>query len=160
MREEARMGSEQLDELSLEVFRTFARCEYALKAAGYVQGANEVKADWKRFAANSSELFERPPSKEFEAAIRFLLDHPPQKQVYREGKLQWSSNKPDANSEADLTLAYVRRVRNNLFHGGKFNGHWFAPQRSLDLLSHSLCVLRHVIQADADVRKAYGEESG
>ena len=34
-------------------------------------------------------------------------------------------------------------MRNNLYHGAKFNGTWFDPQRSERLLGHGLVVLEH-----------------
>jgi len=65
---------------------------------------------------------------------------------------------PHSISHTDLVLAYVRRVRNNLFHGGKFNGHWFEPQRSGELLTHSLCILRGAIDLHAEVSEPYGNK--
>lgn len=50
------MNKDQLDTLSLRVFRTFARCEYAFKAAGFRSGANDVKADWRAFAGALGDL--------------------------------------------------------------------------------------------------------
>lgn len=52
-------------------------------------------------------------------------------------------------------LLYVRRVRNNLFHGGKFNGRRFAPERSELLLRHSLTIHRACIDASEDVHQAF-----
>lgn len=152
------MHKDELDALSLNVFRTFARCEYALKAAGYRSGRNEVKADWRAFSGALGNLFDRPADPALAAAVDYLLAHPPRKQVIRDDQLAWDDTPPDSESRADLVLAYVRRVRNNLFHGGKFNGHWFAPERSADLLTHSLCILRHAIEAHPQVRDAYGNE--
>lgn len=153
------MQQDRLDALSLDVFRTFARCEYALKAAGFHDGgSHDVKADWRRFALDLDNTFEHPVDPALAAAVAYLSAHPPRKQVIREGKLEWDDTPPNSISQADLVLAYVRRIRNNLFHGGKFNGHWFEPQRSGELLTHSLCILRHVIHAHVGVREAYGNE--
>jgi hypothetical protein len=149
------MDKDRLDALSLDVFRTFARCEYALKAAGFWLGRNEVKADWRAFARDLGDEFDHPVDPELAAALDYLLGQPPRKQVIRDDQLAWDDTPPDSETRADLVLAYVRRVRNNLFHGGKFNGHWFAPERSGDLLTHSLCILRHAIEAHDRVREAY-----
>jgi len=45
---------------------------------------------------------------------------------------------PETDLRSDLVLQYVRRVRNNFFHDGKFSGRWFEPERSTLLLKHSL----------------------
>lgn len=147
--------NDRLNQLSLEVFREFARCEYALKAAGFRSGGNNVSADWRAFADTVDPQLAHPRDPDVAAAIDYLLRHPPKKQVLRGGQLAWDDTPPQSASHADLVLAYVRRVRNNLFHGGKFNGHWFEPQRSTELLAHSLCILRYVVQANERVREAY-----
>jgi hypothetical protein len=148
----------ELDELSLRMFRVFARAEYALKAAGFAVGGTNVRADWPRFAASITAAFEAPGEPGFAEAVGYILAHPPRRQVLRDGLLEWDDTAPGAASHADLVLAYVRRVRNNLFHGGKFNGHWFAPQRSGELLTFSLIILQRSISLSAPVSEAYGED--
>jgi hypothetical protein len=54
----------------------------------------------------------------------------------------------------ELILLWVRRVRNNLFHGGKFNGHWFQPERSEQLITASLVVI-HAFRGHGELNKAY-----
>ena|SRR6185312_9565973 len=84
------MQKDELDALSLDVFRTFARCEYALKAAGFRSATrNEVKADWRAFARALGEVFDRPADPELAAAVNYLLQQPPRKQVIRDGQLEW-----------------------------------------------------------------------
>lgn len=142
-----------LDALAVKMFQTFSRFEYALKAAGLHTARAEP--DWRRFAGTVVELFDQPNSEQLAEAIEFLIQHPPKKQVILNGRLDWSDIPPTANSHADRVLQYVRRVRNNLFHGGKFNGHWFAPDRSEPLLRHSLTVLDACLEASENVRRAY-----
>ena len=119
---------EQLNMLAAEFFREFARFEYALKATGFHKGEGLAKADWREFALSVEEHFKTPKSDELSVAVEFLEEEPPMKQVIKSGKLEWESSKPSTDSRVDRLLIYVRRVRNNLFHGGKFNGHWFAPE--------------------------------
>jgi len=57
--------------------------------------------------------------------------------------------------QSDLVLQYVRRVRNNLFHGGKFNGRWFEPERSAELLIHCLTILNACLEVSPEVGEAY-----
>lgn len=147
--------SQQLDELAIEMFRTFARFEYALKAAGFHNEGGDAKPNWRSFAESIPALFENPADAQLRAALAYLLEHPPKKQVIANGVLAWSEEPPNTDLHADRVLIYVRRVRNNLFHGGKFNGRWFEPQRSELLLRHCLTILRACIAGSDDLNQAY-----
>lgn len=129
---------EILNRLAGEMFRTFARFEYALKAAGFHNGNGAAQPNWRIFAESVSGFFDNPPDANSEAAVGYILEHPPKKQTINDGSLAWSEVAPNTDLQSDLVLQYVRRVRNNLFHGGKFNGRWFEPERSEQLLTHCL----------------------
>lgn len=144
-----------LDELASELFHVFSRTEYSLKASGYNNGDGAAKANWRKFALEVEELIACPSSGSLKEAIDFILNAPPRKQVIREGVIEWDVSEPTTDSQADKLLIYVRRVRNNLFHGGKFNGHWFAPERSEPLLKHSLVILSSCVESIPDVKSAY-----
>lgn len=149
-------AASELDLVAFSFFREFARCEYCLKAVGLLLGApNKPQADWETFAAEVIAVFDDPPNVEINDAIQYYLTHPPKKQVFLDGVLSWSNTLPSHRSQAELVLLLVRRVRNNLFHGGKFNGHWFEPQRSEELLRGGLEILRAVVSSHARVRDAY-----
>jgi hypothetical protein len=149
-----------LEALSFEFFREFARCEYCLKAVGLRERKRrDPTADWSAFAEQVQSVFDYPPSEEVATAIRYYLNSPPKKQIVRNGVLDWAQSEPDHKSQAELVLRLVCRVRNNLFHGGKFNGHWFEPQRSEELLRFGLCVLRAVVSAHPEVGKAYDQRA-
>lgn len=148
------MREHELDRLGATLFRTFARFEFALKAAGIHNGNGEANPNWSAFAQSISSLFDDPQG-EVKEAIEYILSHPPKKQLVEDGQLTWKQVAPSTNLKADEVLIYVRRVRNNLFHGGKFNGRWFEPQRSEELLRHSLVILDACLQASDDVRVAY-----
>lgn len=145
----------QLDQLASTFFRTFARAEYALKASGFNNGEGAAEANWRKFALEVEELIAHPQDQSLEAAIGFYFDAPPKKQVIREGVITWEVSPPKTNSRADALLVYVRRVRNNLFHGGKFNGRWFEPERSEPLLRHGLVILSACMESVGAVREAY-----
>lgn len=144
-----------LHQLGNEMFRTFARFEYALKAAGFHAGDGPAKPNWRTFAESISSLFDNPPNAKFKAAVGYLLQHPPKSQIIGDGNLTWSEVEPTTDIQSDLVLQYVRRVRNNLFHGGKFNGRWFEPERSEQLLRHCLTILNACLDASHDVGNAY-----
>ncbi len=70
-------------------------------------------------------------------------------------KIAWSSAPPNGSCDTDYFLLLVRRVRNNLFHGGKFNEHWFEPERSEHLISHSITILNKALIMNKDVHTAF-----
>lgn len=146
---------QHLDKLAGELFHVFSRTEYSLKASGFNNGDGVAEVNWRKFALAVEELIANPRSQELKEAIEFIMGAPPKRQVIRGGVIVWEQSRPNTDSKADELLIYVRRVRNNLFHGGKFNGHWFSPERSEDLLRHSLVVLSSCIEAIPDVRGAY-----
>jgi hypothetical protein len=144
-----------LDNLATKLFQVFSRVEYALKASGFNNGEGPAEANWQQFALAVEEIIEYPPTDKLKEAIDFIFNAPPKKQMIAGGIISWVDVMPNTNSRADKLLQYVRRVRNNLFHGGKFNGHWFSPERSEPLLHHSLVILTAVVEVIPDVRKAY-----
>ena len=144
-----------LDQLAGKLFHVFSRTEYSHKAAGYNNGDGAAEANWKKFALDVENLIATPRTQDLQEAIEFFFSAPPKKQVIVGGVIQWKVSEPATNSEADKLLIYVRRVRNNLFHGGKFNEHWFAPERSEPLLRHSLTILSACVESVPNVREAY-----
>ncbi len=117
-----------LDELAFLFFREFARCEYCLKVVG-LRGSDRRNptADWVTFATEVRAVLETPFSTALKAAVQYYVDHPPKKQIERpDGLLDWEDKLPDHKHRAELVLRLVCRVRNNLFHGGKFNDHWLS----------------------------------
>jgi len=55
--------------------------------------------------------------------------------------------------------ASITSLQNNLFHGGKFNGQWFEPERSEALMEHALTILKICAQNHPNVSEAYAEKS-
>jgi hypothetical protein len=148
--------SPDLYDLAHQFFEAFARAEYALKAAGFHAGkGKKAEPNWDAFAKSLNSLFEQQHEGELGEAVRFLLEQPPRVQtVNTAGDLEWVEA-PEAGPVSRRLLLYVRRVRNNLFHGSKFNGRWFDPERSEPLMRHSLTILRACVEASTDVKKAY-----
>jgi hypothetical protein len=144
-----------LDQLAIELFQKFARIEYALKATGFHKGEGDAKPDWDKFASSVSDVLEKDTA--IAAAIEYMGKKPPKKQVIRNQLLEWGDPTPNTNKTREV-IKCVRRVRNNLFHGGKFNNHWFAPERSEKLLSHSLSILEACLRASPDLKKAFDND--
>ena len=144
--------------LACDFLGVFARSEYALKAGGFARDIKgHAEADWNAFADAISKSFDPSKSQDLSTAVNYLLTNPPKKQVMRNNKVEFSEAAPEKNqSKAQQVLVMVRRVRNNLFHGGKFLS---APtgddQRDEILVQHSLTILRACIKLHNQVNEAY-----
>ncbi|MGF1767070.1 hypothetical protein L4D06_06755 [Enterovibrio makurazakiensis] len=146
---------ESLDTLSFDFFKLFSRIEYSLKAASFHSGDGKANPNWTSFAQDIDAKFQAVNDKNLEVCKQYILDNPPKKQVIEQGKIKWSDTAPTPVNDTDLLLLYVRRVRNNLFHGGKFNGNWFAPERSQELLNSSIVVLQYALASNEQVKEAF-----
>ncbi|MGD9968558.1 MAG: hypothetical protein AB7T59_18725 [Hyphomonadaceae bacterium] len=139
-----------------QFFATFARAEFALKRAGYLTcnpGDDGAKPDWNRAASELGERFFLRMRDAQQAQVFF--DAPPQRQVVRtNGSLSWDDCEIPSNT-LDLLNA-VKRVRNNLFHGGKLPGvPGNEPSRNERLLTAGLFVISQVVLADAALNIAF-----
>lgn len=151
-----RWDDPELHRMAGEFFRTFSRMEYALKAAGFmIENRRNAEADWGRFAEAVGNTLVDEGSEAVRTAVAYIRKSPPKKQINVNGLIQWDQTPPDASSETELILRYVCRIRNNLFHGGKFNGRWFEPERSGELIQAGLVILYLCRQACPDVDRAY-----
>lgn len=145
--------------LLFEFFLTFARFEFALKSSGFVTGDDrEAKPDWDRFG-KSLDLEEVRRDPKFVAAHDYLSLHPPARQVLAAGGLAWDATVPFGKLDRmDQVLALVRRIRNNLFHGGKFNDQVHTgPGRNRLLLHHSIAILCRCLELSPPVARHYAD---
>jgi hypothetical protein len=142
--------------LACEFLAVFARFEFALKASGYANGY-DAKAAWDRYSRAIDGRFARLDGPELAAAAEYLLSDPSRKQVVRSGELTWESTALGGAPRAQRVLLMVRRVRNNLSHGGKFpaGGTRGDPGRDQALVQHSLVVLRACLPLDPSVEAAF-----
>jgi hypothetical protein len=146
-------------EVTADFFFRFARFEYALKACGYHNRHGNVLPDWDRFAGHVKTVFENPQSDSLMKAIQYYVNHPPKKQTVIDGDLQWKDSPINTGSVASQMMIYIRRVRNNLFHGGKFKGRYLAdPERSEDLMRYALTMLDACLNYDKDLSQAYNDD--
>lgn len=147
--------------LVFEFLGVFSRYEYALKATGFVREGRGGQAEpsWHRYCEQHGEALLADDEPEFSAAVRYLLDFPPQRQTHTPGEgLGWGAVlvPADAN-ECRRVVEYVRCVRNNLFHGGKFVAAipGEADDRNEKLLRASLAVLSTFLRRDEARREAF-----
>ena len=148
---------ENLDDLAFSFFKLFAQYEYALKAMQFARAGygNQAEPDWNRFSNEIGCLVLNEPDGDLLNAINFLFEHPPKKQILREGDLSWQTINADERSP-QMLFSHIRRVRNNLYHDGKFNDRWFNPDRSEALISKSLIVLQALQTKHGGLAEAIG----
>ena len=151
-----------MNDLVNEMFYTFARFEYALKATGFIKNTDDAKPDWTKFANSISPLFDNHDDPDVKSAVEFIFADPPNKQVVRDGRLEWRNADSGTVNCCDSLLIFVRRIRNNLFHGGKFtgqhleNGDWSKlNERDEELVRHSICILKACLIASPSLQAAY-----
>jgi hypothetical protein len=131
------------DKLLLDFFKSFARFEYALKASGHLRaGRNDAaEADWQAVVAALRDGSRAPVV----AKAGILLTEPPRRQVLSNGRLDWQAA-GDAGGEAENLVAALKRVRNNLFHGGKFSPQpTYLSPRQIQLVTSARAVLDELL---------------
>jgi hypothetical protein len=129
-------------DLASEFFFKFARFAYALKPAGYSSRKGRAEPDWQMLSQKLEDYFLNPRNPQLTEAITYFIEEPPNIQMVSHDQLVREEVTAAEPLLADRVLQYVRRIRNNLFHGGKFRGHVFAdPERSEILMRYGLVIL-------------------
>ena len=105
--------------LVFHFFIIFSRFEYTLKRGGFITAKAEPA--WDDFAKKHRKDFALDKTAALKAACAYFEAHPPRKQTCVGASSSWSRQLKRTN-EPQLVwlLCMVRRVRNNLFHGGKY----------------------------------------
>ncbi len=138
-------AQKSLDKLAFRFFKLFAQYESTMKERDFfnVNKHGQIFVDWDRFANEIAGGNFRDYLGKHASAADYILQYPPKKQaVNTEGKIIWEEV-PNNDKSVQMLFGHICRVRNNLFHGAKFNGTWFDPKRSKLLLENSLLVLEH-----------------
>jgi len=135
--------------LAMDFMDAFMRAENALKQGGFATMANGAAcAHWDKFASSIKAGFDAIDNQSFRDSVIYLVQNPPRKQVIKESGLEWEDSPVPTGSAAHQSLLMVRRVRNNLFHGGKTfvlgGGDTF--ERNTNLVTASGKVLDHAIR--------------
>jgi len=144
-------------ELAVRFLAVFARFEYALKVSGFATGSgSKAEADWDNYARQIAGTLDLNYSAVSQAA-EYILANPPKKQVLEHGSVVFRV-RPCGSAgatDAERLLCYVRRVRNNLFHGGKFGPAGEVPDRDRRLVEHALVVLAMCLPLVNEVELAF-----
>jgi hypothetical protein len=140
-------------------FAVFSRFEFALKQARYFyvgKDGKEVDAtpDWESFANDLNEEFKPEERADLRAAVAYLNNQPPAKQVVYGNKLEWSRLPSRTTANLNVLLADVRRTRNNLFHGGKSGS---PPNSDKDRNNELLRSGLQILAACLDLSQQHGQ---
>ncbi len=113
--------------LMVNFFISFSRFECALKTSIEFANGNDrrVEANWDKFVGSISQNFNVNKNGELKAAVEYILKNPPKIQALNTNQLIWN-DRVFAQPTADIKklCQHIRDIRNNLFHGGKFNGNY------------------------------------
>jgi len=142
-------------DLVFNFFMCFSKFEFALKTAGFAKGnEKQVSPDWDNFSKSIKDKFDKAANANLSKAIDYFLLNPPWKQVFIHGRMYWDTSVPGNRlTEIEKVLLLIRRVRNNLFHGGKFNFEIHEDkERTIYLLNYSLVVLEGCLALSPDVK--------
>ncbi len=141
----------------IEFFIVFSRFEYSLKAEGYLENNRNAKANWISFAEKiEHKNYERLEDNDFSTSFNYILDNPPKAQINIDDHIEWENRPASQGSRVKDLFVYIKRIRNNLFHGGKFtNGILEEFDRDLLLVKHGLKILKSSIELDSNIRNTY-----
>lgn len=153
-------------DLLLNFFLTFSCFEFALKSSGMCRppGRNDdpnmgyrAEPDWDNFARSLRDSFQTTSSPRLAEACHYLLLNPPWREVVANGTLMWdAAAENDALSDIEKLIRYIRRIRNNLFHGGKFSTlPVLNRRRNAELMEYSLVVLEECLRLSDPIRAEY-----
>lgn len=143
----------------------FSRFEYALKRLNKIRpsrNSNLLSADWDGYARDRKQepaWLEAQEDQKFKEASAFLDAKPPRQQSFSDGSLKWVANSHAVGLPSlSRALFYVRTVRNNLFHGSKFDSaRGTEASRDRELLTHCITILLVCVDCDKELREMFLE---
>jgi hypothetical protein len=144
--------------LLVDFFIVFSRFECALKASHFSNGeGGKVMANWDTFIADIRPNFDKGISIELNQAVDYLIQHPPRVQTLEHGQLAWKNRVfQDNEHEINKLNLSIRDIRNNLFHGGKFNGRYQPDiSRNFTLLKNSIIILNSWLELNQQVKNNF-----
>ncbi len=142
-------------QLVCQFLLVFSRFEFALKQKGYARMQRDrLTVKWKEFAQDTQNRNSWVPSEAARKALQPLLERPPARQILENGRLVWEHATAPAQVHIPLEwfVEMIYRVRNNLFHGGKWPPE---PARDAELLRASMVVINECLRLRPDLAEEY-----
>lgn len=141
---------QEIEQLACDFFILFSKFEYALKQLGHFKAYSvkdpRVTLQWSDFEKRKEvkAALDAAP-KDVQNAINFLVKTPACRQIVKNGKVTWEDR---PNPDTKTVIEVIKTVRNNLCHGGKYDGQWAPPfaqgSGSKQHLKNSITVLNHI----------------
>jgi hypothetical protein len=145
-------------ELIFEFFLLFSRFEYSLKECGYHSGnSKRIGPNWTAFASSIKNNFDQNSYEKLNISVEKLINNPPKKQVLLYGIAAFVDRENlEKMHIVDKLKLHICDIRNNLFHGGKFDGD-YEPEVSRNhiLLKSAIEVLNYWLTLDERVRNSF-----
>lgn len=138
----------------LEFFIKFARFEYALKINGYyILKKNSTiidKTNFDKFALNHK--YKKLP-KRLKDFLTYL-DNDPVGKLKKDGTYKKAK---ETGSDIKKILGYLRRIRNNLFHGVKYPNltNYDDNSRGTRLINDGIIAIDYLSELDESVKISY-----
>lgn len=137
-------------------FVIFTRFEFALKDRGILRNdRDEMDAvpGWERL--RKSIDMPKDSDSELSASISYLTadETSPKKQVVRDRKPIYEKAELRGENKFQQAIDATKRVRDNLFHGGKSSSP--DQERNEQLISHALVVIKAILNARPDVMESF-----
>ena len=157
-----KLGPEK--ETAIEFFAVFSRFESALKCNECIKRNKRIKNDrvepnWDDYANYLEKPEKNDMKKEIEEAAKiYLWKEPPQKQIVENGKIKWITAQTSEKNTISKTFDLIKIVRNNLFHGGKYEfgqDALFTKRRDEDLVQACLKILYICLKDENPVTEAF-----
>lgn len=136
-------------ELARDFSVIFTRFEYALKNSNFGHRRHgRYEVNWRRLFETIDNTAPEPSTQQ---AILFLTENPPNIQKSRHG---WRNEQLGGISRFSQAIDAARRVRNNLFHGGKHLKHSSLDRNEM-LINSSTTIVCSCIEAIPGIKAAY-----
>jgi len=133
-------------ELITKFLICFGRFENGLKRTGYAKSTTSGRIGIKHLDF-VKEQCNKNLKVNCEYEVNYLINNPPKKQVTEDQNLKWVEEHYDADTEIEQVTKIIRAVRNNLFHGGKYNtGYEKDTARDTKLIQCSLRLLDEIVK--------------
>ncbi len=146
------------EDLAVSFFFAFSRFEFALKQVGCLRfetPGSDALPDWPKFGKRIEAQYDPKRNPNLSEAVNYLLRRAPKKQVVHPGPTLGWKDTPVGREDIGWVLTLVARVRNNLFHGGKYTGSPNELAHDTRLLQNSLIILDACLDWDDEVRAWY-----
>ncbi|MBU2922226.1 hypothetical protein KO504_12805 [Winogradskyella psychrotolerans] len=154
--------SEEGKKILIDFFVTFSRFECALKSTIEFASVNnqKVSPNWDLFIISIRDIFNSEKTQDLNEATNFILNFSPRVQTLNNNNLEWIEREFSPNtSDINKLNLHIRDVRNNLFHGGKFNGNYQQDvSRNYRLIKSSLIILNEWLELNEDVQTNFLKE--